>query len=241
MNKARTILFILLAMFSAAFADAQLVAPTETSHAAAIHYRIENAEPGDSVRWLLLNPFPAGNMTQIVSQSGTDLIVDPPQGFSGVVRIQVLVTGSDGVLKFVEVGQTLVKPSENAKPEPKPVPKPDVTGEYTGPNKHGIGKVSFDSAPKYSDEVASLIRDAAGYVKGYPTLKVIGTPDSSIVGEDYILFVWLNKEMLKHSEFGGWYRDCIEHMHANGMETGTSTDKWYLYLVEMAQGLEARE
>ncbi len=194
-----------------------------------------------------MNPFPAGDMTQIVSQSGEDLIIDPPVGFAGVIRVQVLVTDAKGVLKFIEVGQTVVNAMDGdkpaPKPEPKPAPKPDPedSGEYTGPNKYGIGKVSFDSAPKYSREVAKLIRDAAGHVKGYPTLKVIGTPDSNIIGDDYVLFVWLNKKMAKHEDFKGWYNDCINHMLYSGMETGSTTDDWYLYLIEMAQGLEARE
>ena len=125
-------------------------------------------------------------------------------------------------------------------------PKPDNDDSkdddsYDGPNDFGIGEVSYNNAPGYSAEVVDLINRAAGYVKGYPSVKVIGTPDTGSRGENYLLFNWLNKEMAKHPDFSLWYVACVNHMKKTGMDIGTPTDDWYAYLLEMADGLQHRK
>jgi hypothetical protein len=243
MYHARTLIFLLLAVLVAAgnAYPQELAAPEEVSHAAVVHYRIKDAEQGDQVRWLLLNPFPAGDITQITTDSGMDFIVDPPIGFSGLIRVQAIVVSSDGVMKTIEVAQTYVKPSDKVIPEPESDDDSKEVDSYDGPNNLGIGEVSYENAPKYSAEVVDLINRAAGYVKGYPSVKVIGTPDTGSHGETYLLFNWLNKEMAKHPEFSSWYVECVNHMKSTGMDVGTPTDKWYQYFIEMADGLQHRK
>ena len=240
MYKARTFIILLLAVTSQLKTATcqELVAPVKSSQAAAIHYRIKDAADGDQVRWLLLNPFPPDAVTQIISESGRDLIVDPNLGFSGIVRVQVIVTDANGFLKLIDVGLTRVGMDDGNEPQPDPQPGPH--NEYDGPNKHGIGKVAFDNAPAPSKEVSQLIRRAADYLKGYPILKVISNPGDSQKPADYVLFHWLNKEMLKHPEYADWYAACIKHMQETDMDAGVSTDRWYLYLIEMAVGLETK-
>ncbi len=247
MYKARTHIFLLLAVTSLLkIATCQeLVAPATASQAAAIHYRIKDASNGDQVRWLLLNPFPSERVTQITSECGHDLIIDPDVGFSGVVRVQVIVTDDAGVIKLIDVASTSVGSNDEVKPNPEPTPEPTPApapkDDYAGPNQHGIGKVSFDAAPAYSREVSQLIRTAADHLKGYPTLKVISNPGDGQKPADYVLFYWLNQEMSKYPEYAEWYAACIDHMQQNDMTAGVSTDVWYTYLVEMAHGLEGRE
>ena len=243
MYHAKTTIILLFAVLFAA-SDAypqELVAPEEVSQAAVVHYRIKDAEPGDKVRWLLLNPFPASDITQITTSNGLDFIVDPPIGFSGTIRVQAIVISSEGVMKTIEVGQTFVKPSDGKTPVPDDGDDSQEVDSYDGPNQLGIGEVSYDNAPHYSAEVVELINRAAGYVKGYPSVKVIGTPDTGSRGETYLLFNWLNKEMAKHPEFSEWYIECVNHMKDTGMDVGTPTDKWYQYFLEMADGLQHRK
>lgn len=242
MYKARTFIFLLLAVTSQLKTATcqELVAPAKSSQAAAIHYRIKDASNGDQVRWLLLNPFPSDAVTQIISESGHDLIVDPHVGFTGIIRVQVIVTDADGFIKLIDVGLTHVGDGGDEEPQPGPQPGPDTVPEYDGPNKHGIGKVSFDNAPASSKEVSQLIRRAADYLKGYPILKVISNPGDKQKPADYVLFHWLNKEMLKHPKHADWYAACIKHMQDNDMNAGVSTDVWYMYLIEMAEGLERK-
>ena len=221
--------------------------PATVGNGEAIHYKCET-KPGDQVRWLILNPFPDPVVKQIQTEYGTDFIVDPPIDWKGIVRVQVLVLDADQRVKQFEVIQTIVDwegdDGGQPEPDPGPDPEPDPPANYDGPNRLGVGAVSFDSVPDgaYSADVVAIYKRASEYLYGRPSVKVIYSQDPAKNNSEFNLLYWIRKEMeAKHPDWDTWHNAVFEQFQKAGLHTGSPIALWYEALIEAAAGVEARQ
>ena len=243
----RYLLAITFALALPLMAIGQLVSgPSAVGNGEAIHYQYGDYKPGDVIQWTVLNPFPEPAVVQIQTAFGTDLIIDPPINWRGIVRVQCFVMDSDRRVKHFETTQTAVEwTDEEPDPGPGPDPEPvDPPANYDGPNRLGIGKVSFDSVPGTSDRavVVDIAKRAAEYLYGRPNLKVIYTQDPARNNSEFNLLYWFRSEMQsKHPDWDDWYNAVMQQMKDAGLHTGSPIALWYEAFLEAAAGVEARQ
>jgi len=216
---------------------AQIQAPENVKEAEAIHVAYTEAEPGDVVRWELLNPFPEPSLKVINTKYGADLIVDPPIGWKGVVRVQCIVVNAEQRVKYI--GTVITKVAEGKTPNPEPEPKP--VDEYNGPNVYGVGKISYEKAPEGDVAIANLLREAGAFLKGRPKLKVVATGDPNLNKTDYNVFVWLKKQLPNDKGWQVWYEAVMQHAPTAGVKVGSPLNDWVGYFNEIASGVEAKQ
>ena len=246
MNK---LLFLLLAALPVQLYG-QISAPESVDSGEAIHFTYPSAEAGDELRWLLLNPFDEVKITEIQTRFGTDYIVDPPCGWAGKIRIQVIVLDADKRVKAIEIAVVDVKQGNAPINPPTPPPNPDETGpddgklpEYTGENALGVGIISYANAPEYNAEVADIMRRAAQYLRGYPSLKVVylenGDPNS-----DKLVYVWINKELKSLNlgpEWKKWQDKVFDYEREMGITKGSPVALHVQFLNESASGIDGHK
>lgn len=231
---------LLLACFPAVL-HAQIASPERVESGEAIHLQYENCEPGDVIRWEVLNPFPEPRLKIIETKFGSDLICDPPCNWTGVVRVQCIVVGADERVRYI--GTKIVdvgKPGVDPDIPPTPTP-PDPVEEYDGPNELGVGKVSFDNAPSYNAGVVSIFKSAGNYLKGMPELKVVYTDDVQKNKTDYNVYVWLDQAMKAYPAFSEWYESVMQYEREIGITKGSPLNLHYQFFNEVAAGVEAKK
>lgn len=223
----------------------QVSAPQSVPSGEAIHFQLQDDEAGCKAQWLLLNPFNPNIKVKEIKPSGSnDFIVDPPCGWSGPVRVQVIVLDPENRVKDIRVAIVQVgaedEDEEEGEDDPPPPTPPSPTHEYDGPNDLGVGKVSFDNSPESSEAIASLMRRAAGYIKGRPSLKVIASSSSSANQTDYNVFVWLEEALTAHPAWDGWYDAVMKKAKESGVRVGSPINSWVQVFNEAAEGARAK-
>lgn len=242
-------LVLLLAFLFPAISFGQLVTgpdTVESGQAIQLHY---DAEPGDVVRWTVLNPWPSPVMLEIRSEFGTDFVIDPPCGWIGAIRVQCIATGSDDRVKAIETKAIEVVKANTPTPvDPTPVdpvepPIDPPSDEYDGPNEWGLGSISYNNAPSHSAAVVDTFNRAAEYLKGRPSLKVLYTDDPVKNRTDYNVNVWTKNQMQSHSatsDWVAWYNAVYARMQELNQQ-GLTLDQWYSAFNEVAAGVEAKK
>lgn len=246
----KNITLLLALLLAPTSAVAQLKAPQSVSEGEAIHFTLEDEESGLEAIWTVLNPFEGVVVTEIRPKGSNDLIVDPPCGWVGKIRVQCILLDSER--KVVDIRLSVVQVGSPDKPvePPNPPPKPDENDEkddenkpkpdYDGLNELGMGQISYENAPK-ADEikaeiVAKVMDQAADFLKGYPTLKVIKAVGLR-EGTDYEIYVWLDKQMQQHPEYRKWYDECLNYKKGLGISVGSPVNMHIQLLNEMAAGI----
>ena len=225
-------------------AQAQIAAPEKVDVGQAIHFQYEEAQAGDVIRWDLLNPWPEPDLSEIVTKYGTDYIIDPPCSWTGKVRVQVIVTDKVGLVRFIGNKSVSVEGAIVLPPTPGPTPPPTPTPpkpEYDGANALSVGQVSFDNAPEFDQAVANLYKNAAGYLYGKPSVKVIYSQDSYKNSTDYNVFVWLRNQLESKPEWAGHYNAVFEASADKNIVIGSPLSKWREVMLEIAAGIEGKE
>lgn len=133
---------------------------------------------------------------------------------------------------------------EDVDDNPFDPPSPPGPKEYDGPNKYGLGKVSFDNAPRYSADIVKTYNDAAEFLFGRPSIKVMSIRKGDRrANTDYVLPVWIHLKMKpiyqSDERWKKWYEAVMSKLMK--MEETTSTKDWYGAIKEIAIGLEARK
>ena len=236
-------LFLFLALLPT-FAYGQVKAPKAVPTGQAIHFTLEDDEEGCIAQWLVLNPFDDSiPLVEIRPDGSNDFILDPPCGWSGRVRVQVIVLDADNRVKDIRVAVVGVGDGGNVDPQPtpEPTPEPETDNEYNGPNDYGVGRISFENAPSGDDAIVKLFRSAAGYLKGRPELKVLATDDRTLNNTEYNIFVWLDSNMQRKPEWADWYRKVMAQAKPAGVEIGSPINYWVGYFNEIASGVEAKK
>lgn len=235
----KRLILTLIILVAPLTASAQISSPETVKPGQAAHLVYEDASAGDVVRWEVLNPFPEPELNTIRTRYGVDLIVDPPCGWVGKIRVQCIVVGADERVKFIgtvviDVKGEVVDP-EPVDPDPKP-PEPEPKPEYNGPNSLGMGLISYENCPKYDARVANICENAAGFLRGYPSLKVVRA-NGSRRGTDYEVYVWLDNALKGYPEFADWYGECMKYKAKMGIEAGSTVGLHMEMLNEMAAGI----
>ncbi len=243
----KRLILILVALAAPLTASAQISSPETIKPGQAAHLVYEDATAGDMVRWEVLNPFPEPEINTIRTRYGVDLVVDPPCGWVGKIRVQCIVVGADERVKFIGTVVIDVKgevvDTEPVDPEPKPPkpPEPEPKPEYNGQNDLGMGLISYENCPKYDRKfVVGICESAANYLRGYPTLKVIQA-NGSRRGTDYEVYVWLDKAMKGYPEYEDWYMKCMAYKAKMGVGVGSPVAMHIQMLNEMAAGIKGNE
>ena len=221
------------------FAQAQITAPPSVKAGDAIHFQYDEYQAGDDVRWLVLNPFGGGvDLKEFRPSSSADFIIDPPYSFTGRVRVQMIVIDVESRLKDI---QTIVVDIEGATPSPTPPPEPLPPSDgYNGDNDLGVGQLSYTEAPEYNEEVCEIIKQAAQYLRGYPSLKVVHSPVPSINNSDVNVYYWLDRKLESHPEWSSWHSKVKAYRASIGIGVGSEVGLHYDFLMESAAGIEAR-
>ena len=249
----RILIYLLLAALPVQLYG-QISAPESVDSGEAIHFTYPSAEAGDELRWLLLNPFDEVKITEIQTRFGTDFIVDPPCGWAGKIRIQVIVLDADKRVKAIEIAVVDVKQSEKPIEPPIPPPNPDETDEkddenkpkpaYDGLNQYGMGQVAYENCPKnssYSSSFIQLMEKGAGHLRGYDGLKVVKTTGSR-AGTSFEIYVWLDEQLKNYpKEWQDLYKTCESYRNELGVGVGTPVNLHYQLLLEIAAGVRANQ
>jgi len=240
----KSLIFAFLFCLVTASGFAQIAAPENVKQGEAVHFVYEQTEPGDLIRWEVLNPFPEPELNVIRTKYGADLVVDPPCNWAGKIRVQCIAVGKDERVRFIGTktvnveGEVKPEPGPKPEPEPNPEPKPE---EYNGPNALGVGKVSFDEAPIYNQQIADIMRAAGNYLKGIPELKVIYTDDKEKNATDYNVLVWVRKALEPYPAWADWHNAVFEQGMESGIKAGTPINIWVDFFNEAAAGVEAKK
>ncbi len=230
--------FLLCLVTASGFA--QIAAPEIVKQGEAVHFVYEQTEPGDVIRWEVLNPFPEPELNVIQTKYGADLIVDPPCNWAGKIRVQCIAVGKDERVRFI--GTKTVNVEGEIKPEPGPNPEPNPNPEqYNGPNALGVGKVSFETAPSYNEQIPKIMRAAGNYLKGIPELKVIYTDDKRKNATEYNVLVWVRKALKPYPAWVDWHNAVFEQGMEAGIRAGTPVNTWIELFNEAAAGVEAKK
>lgn len=219
-------------------AHAQITAPPSVKAGEAIHFQYDEYQAGDEVRWLVLNPFGGGVvLKEFRPSSSADFIIDPPYSFTGRVRVQMIVIDEDSRLRDI---RTIVVDVESPTPSPVPPPKPPTPdGGYDGDNDLGVGQLSFTESPAYNEEVCEIIKQAAQYLRGYPSLKVVHSPVPSINNSDVNVYYWLDRQLESYPEWSSWHSKVKAYRASIGVGVGSEVGLHYDFLMESAAGIEA--
>ena len=221
---------------------AQVAAPENVNQGEAIHFSLDNDEADYEAVWTVLNPFGEVAVKEIRPKLSNDLIVDPPCGWSGLIRVQVIVLDAEQRVKDIRVIVVQVGSGNNPNPEPEPNPEPNPKPEeYNGPNALGVGKVSFEKAPGYNQQVADIMRAAGNYLKGIPELKVIYTDDKQKNATDYNVLVWVRESLKPYPAWADWHNSIFEQGMEAGIKAGTPINTWVDFFNEAAAGIEAKK
>jgi hypothetical protein len=230
-------LLLLLICLLPISAQAQITAPPSVKAGDAIHFQYDEYQPGDEVRWLVLNPFDGVNFREFRPSSSADFIIDPPYSFTGRVRVQMIVIDVESRLKDI---RTIVVDIEGAAPVPTPPPEPLPPNDgYNGDNDLGVGQLSYTEAPEYDKEVGEIIERAAKYLRGYPSLKVVHSPVPSINNSDVNVYRWLDRQMESHVKWSSWHSKVKAYRASIGIGVGSEVGLHYDFLMESAAGIEA--
>ena len=242
MNK---LLFLLLAALPVQLYG-QISAPSEVEQGQAMHFRYDDAKEGDVIRWDVLNPWPDPALIEIRTKYGVDLVVDAPCDFVGGVRVQCIVVDKVGLVRFIGNKSVTVKQGDKPINPPNPdenEPDDGKLPEYTGENSLGVGIVSYANAPEYNAEVADIMRRAAQYLRGYPSLKVVylenGDPNS-----DKLVYVWINKELKSLNlgpEWKKWQDKVFDYEREMGITKGSPVALHVQFLNESASGIDGHK
>ena len=130
---------------------------------------------------------------------------------------------------------------------PTPDPDPPTPSDYSGPNKWGLGKLSFENAPENNKTVTSIYKDAAGYARGHPEVKAITVESGHPwAGTDKIISIWIGDKMnpvaSADSRWVDWYTKVHEKLDelAKAKKIRFTTD-YYEAFFEIASGVEAKK
>ena len=247
------ILSIILLVSHCKLAEAQLRAPESVPVGQAIHFVVEDSEQGLEARWTLLNPFDGVEIKEIRPKGSNDLIVDPPCGWSGKIRVQLILLDSERRVVDIRTSIVQVGSPDNPPnpPNPPPVdPKPDDNGpkpdenepkpEYSGLNELGMGSESYELAPEMEpielEMVANVMDQAALHLRGFGGLKVIQARGSH-QNTEHELYYWLDLQMQRYPAFREWYEGCMQYKEKLGVGIGSPIDLHVQLLNEMAAGL----
>lgn len=209
-------------------------------------------------------------MRVVQTSSKADFVVDPPVGWSGMIKVKCLVTywesrEQKAVCFVVGVNQGTLPDDEvddgqneddNVKPLPdeegeddNTPPPPPPEPEYDGPNTHGLGQVSFDTAPQYNADAAATFTKAAEYLFGTPgQIKVIHDfTDPRNNDTEKNVFFWIRAELrrkgLTDADWVAWYNACdTKWRSVNGvLDRGLTIEQWAEVFNEVAAGVEAKK
>ena len=247
----RTLIFLFaLLVVNCKPAEAQLKAPQSVAEGQAIHFTLEDDEAGLEAIWTTLNPFEGVAVTEIRPKGSNDLIIDPPVGWVGKIRVQCILLDSER--KVVDIRLSVVQVGSPDKPvdPPNPPPIDDETDEnddenspkpeYNGLNELGMGSESYDLAPKMDpidlEMVAKVMDQAANHLRGFGGLKVVKAHGERI-NTDFEVYVWLNGQMQKYPGFLDWYEGCMQYKEKLGIGVGSPVNLHVQMLYEMAAGL----
>jgi len=243
-------LFLLLCLSFPFHLKAQVTSPESVKSGEAIHFSLQEDEEGCEAVWTVLNPFGDVTVTEIRPNKSNDLIVDPPCGWSGPIRVQVIVLDAEQRVKDIRVVVVQVGSPDKPVDPPNPPPIDENDDEnkpkpaYDGLNELGMGQVSYENAPKVdeikAEIVAQVMDQAADFLKGYPTLKVIKAVGLR-EGTDYEVYVWLDKQMQQHPEYQKWYDECLKYKKGLGVSVGSPVNMHIQLLNEMAAGIRGQK
>lgn len=242
----RSILILLLLLLPT-IAYGQVSAPQSVPSGGAIHFTLEDDEADLEAIWTVLNPFGDITITEIRPKFSNDLILDPPCGWTGLIRVQLILLDAEQRVKDIRVVIVQVGSPDKPVDPPNPPPVDDETepkDEYNGENETGMGVISYENTPKdspYKDSVADLMDKAAGHLKGFGGLKLIRA-DKPMRGTDLELYVWLDKQMATYSdEWQDWYSECQKYREKMGVGVGSPVNLHYQMLKEMAAGIRGNK
>jgi len=173
-------------------------------------------------------------------------VVDAPCDFVGGVRVQCIVVDKVGLVRFIGNKSVTVKQGDKPINPPNPdenEPDDGKLPEYTGENSLGVGIVSYANAPEYNAEVADIMRRAAQYLRGYPSLKVVylenGDPNS-----DKLVYVWINNELKSLNlgpEWKKWQDKVFDYEREMGITKGSPVALHVQFLNESASGIDGHK
>jgi len=238
----RTILFLIFLLAPTSVLG-QLKAPQSVGEGQAIHFTLEDNESGLEAVWTVLNPFDGVVITEIRPKDSTDFIVDPPIGWTGKIRVQLILLDAERRVVDIRLSIVQVGSPDNPPNPPNPPPKPDENDpkdDYTGLNDLGMGQESYDLAPNAADvelEMVAKVMDKAGrHLRGFGGLKVVKASGSR-ANTDFEVYVWLGNQMKDYPEFNKWYEGCLTYKQKLGVGIGSPIDLHVQLLDEMAAGL----
>jgi len=132
-------------------------------------------------------------------------------------------------------------------PDPDPNPDPLPSAEYEGPNKFGLGKLSFEMAPEYSEKIAGIYEAGAEMLYGRPMQKVMFVERNDPNREtDYVLPKWYSSQMTPlappGSDWRKWYDAILDRAFTlNSSKKIQTTEHWYEAWREVAAGVRAKK
>lgn len=161
-------------------------------------------------------------------------------------RIWVRVTAIDFDNKTFEE-KTLEVVSDKIEDDDSPFdpPDPPQPGDYDGPNRYGLGQLSFDTAPGYNADVVRIYKAAGEYLYGRPSQKVMWVErDDPRADSDYLVANWLRNQMTPIVQGNGdwrkWYESVMQRaFKLNGQAEIVKIEDWYSAWNEIAAGVEA--
>jgi len=151
--------------------------------------------------------------------------------------------------------ETEIKYGDSVSPVPNPVPVPPdvepvpvpVPSVYDGPNKFGLGKIAFDSAPSNDAAIADIFVKSGNFLFGNPQQKVIYIdPTDARSNTDYNLIIWIEKQMSpsinSNPEWGKFYDlVMLKLKELNKDRKVIESVQWYDAFNEIASGIKAKK
>ena len=232
----------------------QVAAPESVPEGQAILFELEDDSEGLEAVWTLLNPFDEGvTVTEIRPKGSNSLILDPPCGWSGKIRVQLLLLDAERRIKDIRTIIVVVEAGEGPNPppidpntdetDPKP-PEPEPKPAYDGENQYGMGQLAYENTPDDSPYLASFaeLMDKAGqHLRGYGGLKVIkatGLRENT----NYEVYYWINEQLKNYpKEWQDLYKTCESYRNELGIGVGSPVSLHFQLLQEISAGVRANK
>lgn len=144
-------------------------------------------------------------------------------------------------------GDNIVPPDDDDDGKDDDTDPPDPPDKYDGPNALGLGKLSYDHAPRFDNDVVKIYKAAGDYLFARPELKVMKVQsDDPRKNTDFVLPVWIKQQMdqkvAQNSDWERWYMRVMQQaFKLNREKKITSLRDWYSAWNEIAAGVEARK
>lgn len=247
-------LLLLLLLLLPVHAYGQVAAPQSVSNGQAILFELDDDQEGLQAIYTLLNPFDEDvTVTEIRPKGSNSLVLDPPCGWAGKIRVQVILVDAERRIVSIETVTVVVEAGNGPNPppvdpkddetDPKP-PEPQPKPDYNGPNAMGVGKIAYDfpiENDAYLDSFATLIGETADMLKGYGGLKLLKA-NGPLAGTDREFYVYLQKQVKNFpKEYQDLYSACESYRMQQGIVVGSPVNMHWEFWHEVKSGIRAKK